>query len=181
MGIFDVFKKKDKKPEYDPTNISVLDLQKGFVFEYDLKTWVVKAAYDYDWGNNFFSREYKIDNGEQQFFLSVENDDELSLSISKKIKIRLLDENIPEYISKNEKPPATLIYKNKKYYLDEENPGYFKDVENKTDNWAELISWTYYDEEDENIITIEQWGDDEFDASAGKVIKEFEISNILPA
>ncbi|MBT3208749.1 MAG: DUF4178 domain-containing protein [Bacteroidetes bacterium] len=180
MGIFDVFKKKEKKPEYDPTNISVLDLQKGFVFEYDLKTWIVKAAYDYDWGNNFFSREYKIDDGEQQFFLSVENDDEISISISKKIKIRTISEDIPEYISENDKPPKSLIYKNIKYFLDGENPGFFKDCENKTDDWAEVISWTYYDETDENILNIEQWGDDDFESSVGTVIKEFEISNILP-
>ena len=40
MGIFDVFK-KDKGPDYDPTNIKITDVRPGFILEYDLKTWEV--------------------------------------------------------------------------------------------------------------------------------------------
>ncbi|RLD43759.1 MAG: DUF4178 domain-containing protein, partial [Bacteroidetes bacterium] len=38
----------------------------------------------------------------------------------------------------------------------------------------------YYDEKEELYICIEQWDEKEFEASAGIIIKEFEISNILP-
>lgn len=179
MGLFDFFKKKEK-PSYDPTNIKITDLQKGFVVEYDLKTWVVKEAYEYDWGDNYFTREYKLDSGDDVIYLHVEYDDELYLSVTKKIKLLSIDEDLPEQIEKNERPPKKILYKNKTFYLDEESPGYFKDLSDPAKDWVELISWDYYDEEDKEIINIEQWGDREFDAAYGQVIKEYEISNILP-
>jgi len=180
MGLFDFFKKKEKNT-YDPTNITLMDLQKGFVLEYDLKTWVVQEVYEYDWGDNYFSREYKMDSGDDTFFLHVEKDDELFLTITKKIKVTMIDEDLPEYLEEHEKAPKKIHYKNKTYYLDgNENPGYFKDLSDPKKDWVEFISWDYYDENDDEYIGIEQWGEREFEASAGQVVKEFEFSNILP-
>ena len=67
MGLMDIISNlfsKKKEKAYDPLNIKVTDLKKGFVFDYDLKTWEVQEVYQYDWGNNFFSYEYKIDCGD---------------------------------------------------------------------------------------------------------------------
>jgi len=180
MGLFDFFKKKDKTT-YDPTNITLMDLQKGFVLEYDLKTWVVKEVYEYDWGDNYFSREYKIDSGDDILFLHVEKDDELDLTVTKKIKVTMIDEDLPEYLEEHEKAPKKIHYKGKKFYLDgNENPGYFKDLSDSQKDWVEFISWDYYDENDEEYINIEQWDEREFEASIGRVVKEFEFSSILP-
>lgn len=178
MGIFDLFKKKDS--EYNATNIKITDLDKNFVFDYDLSTWLVTAMYEYDWGDNLFTREYKIENESETAFLSVEEDDDLQISISKKVKIRLIDENLPEYIINNECPPKRLAYDGKEFLLDSENPGYFNDTDNKKESWVEFISWDYISEDDQYIISIEQWGDNKFEASYGKIIKEYEISNIYP-
>ena len=182
MGLFDIFK-KEKKPDYDPARITVKDLEEGFVFDYDLKTWVVKEAYKYDWGNNYFTREFKISDGNETLFLEVEDDDELEVSISKKVKVLAIDEDIPDVIDKEKRPPKKLLYKGVTYYREEESPGYFivsGQDEKNDENWSELIAWTYYDEEDENVLTIEQWGDFEFEASVGQYIEPYEISNILP-
>lgn len=177
MGLLDFFKKY--KREYDVTNMRVTDLKTGFVFDYDLSTWEVLDEYEYDWGDNFFSSEYKISDGTKVCYLNVEEDDEVILSISEKVKIRAIDENLPEYIHKNEKAPDSLAFQGVKYFLEKESPGYFRNV-GKTD-WAEFISWDYEDEKGERIISVEQWGEFEFEASVGKKIKEFEITNILPA
>ena len=72
MGIFDIFKKKE--PHYDSTNIRVQDLDVGFVFEYDLSTWEVQAIYEYDWGDDFFTREFKVNNGSLTRYLAIEED-----------------------------------------------------------------------------------------------------------
>ena len=69
MGIFDLFKKKEKAPKYDVTNLKVTDLDQGFIFDYDMKSWVVKEVYEYDWGSNNFSHEYKVDSGDEVAFL----------------------------------------------------------------------------------------------------------------
>ena len=68
--MFDFFKKK-KKVSYDVTNLSLKDLDVGFIFDYDMKSWVVKEVYKYDWGNNNYTSEYKVDSGDEVAFLPV--------------------------------------------------------------------------------------------------------------
>jgi hypothetical protein len=179
MGLFDRFTKK-KQPHYDITNITVHDLDVGFVFEYDLSTWEVKALYEYDWGDNYFTREFKINNGNKTLYLSIEEDDELIISVSEKIKARALGDRVFDSLMSSQKPPDKFIYDNREYCLEKEAPGYFHDVHSNPDDWSEFIAWDYEDSSEEYNITIEQWGEKEFEASAGKYIKEFEISNILP-
>lgn len=179
MGLFDFLKKKKEKA-YDPTNLKITDLEKGFLVDYDMKSWQVVAVYEYDWGNNNFTREFKLDSGDETAFLHIEKDDELFLTLTRKVKIRAVDEDLPERIIKKERPPKKLSYKGIQFYRDEETMGYFKDTDKSTDDWDELISWEYYDEEEKHVLNIEQWGDREFEASFGKVVKEFEFSNLLP-
>ena len=179
MGIMDFFK-KDKGPDYDPNNIKVTDLRAGFILDYDLKSWSVREEYEYDWGNNYFTREFMLDSGDEIVYLHMDDNEEVQLTASKKVKIRAVGEDIPEYIIEHEQPPKKIVYDGKEYYLDRESPGYFSDEPDNEDSWTELISWDYYDKNEEYILSIEQWGDKEFAAAHGKVVKEFEISNILP-
>jgi hypothetical protein len=179
MGLFDRFKKKES--HYDSTNIRVHDLDVGFIFDYDLSTWEVKALYEYDWGDNFFTREYKIFNGSETIFLSIEEDDELLISVSNKMKVRQLGESLFDNLMAYQKVPPKITFEGREYFLEKESPGYFRDVASGDDNWTEFISWDYEDKEGEYLICIEQWGEKEFEASNGKYIDEFEISNILPA
>ena len=181
MGVFDFFKKKEKEPEYDITNMSVKDLDQGFIVDFDMKSWQVKEVYEYDWGNNNFSKEYMIDSGDEVLYLSVENQGELFLTVSKNIKMRKLGEDIIDKTIKKERPPKKLELDGIEYYLDTDVAGYFNDKTKGTDDWEELVCWEYYNDEETLIISITQWGEREFDASAGKVIKEYEISNIIPA
>ena len=178
MGVLDFFKKKEE-PKYDATNIKVTDIALGFVFDYDLSSWIVEEVYEYDWGDNNFTQEFKIHDGVQTLYLSVEADDELKVSISKKVKIRAIDEDLPEYIKEHKKAPKKLNYEGATYYFEEECPGFFKKKTDSEESWAEFIAWDYEDENG-NILCIEQWSETGFEASAGKVIKTFEISNILP-
>ena len=178
MGLFDRFKKN--KSAYDVTDMQVTDLDKGFVFEYDLKSWEVQEVYKYDWGDHFFSYEYKISSGSETRFLSVEDDDELFVVLSQKSNIRKIGEDLPELLA-DEKNPKKIEFDNQPFFLEEEAPGYFCNETKSKDNWVELISWTYINENEDQVVTLEQWGEKEFEASFGKIIKPFEISNILPA
>ncbi|MCE7992057.1 MAG: DUF4178 domain-containing protein [Roseivirga sp.] len=179
MGLFDFIKKK-KEPEYDVTNMKVTDLAEGFIFEYDLKSWVVKEVYQYDWGKNNFSKEYMIDAGDEVAYLSVAEEGELSLTVTKNVKIQKLGEGIRENISRTNKAPEIIKYDGEIYYLDEDSAGYFNDISKGTGDWEELTSFDYLDEEETKCLSITQWDDRNFDASAGVVIKEYEISNIVP-
>ncbi len=178
MAFFDFFKKKE--PEYDATNIQVTDLNKNFLFDYDLSTWIVKSVYEYDWGDNCFTQEYKIENENETSFLHVEQEDELILTISKKIRLTSIGEDLPNYIVEKNAPPSKISFQGIDYMLEEESPGYFNDLDKPKEQWTELISWDYIDKSGKNVLNIEQWGEKEFDASYGKIIASYEISNIYP-
>jgi hypothetical protein len=173
-------KKKNQEPELDMLNIRVTDIKKGFILEYDLKSWEVLEEYTYDWGDNYFSKEYKISSGADILFMSVDDDDVIEITLQKKIKLSSIEADVEGEIIKNKFPPKKIVYKGVDYFRDSESPGYFKE-EHTDKDWIEFISWSYYNEEEDRVLSIEQWDDREFEASYGKVIKEYEITNIIPA
>ncbi|MCH2215169.1 MAG: DUF4178 domain-containing protein [Flavobacteriales bacterium] len=173
-------KKKGVKIDY-----SSKDLAKGFVFEYYVQNWIVTEEYEYDWGEGYFTKEFKITSGKESFFLSVEEDDGLVLSLTTK-------SNAPEILSafknsmrESKKPLEQIEFEGRSYFLLEESPGYFRDCSKNSgkddDDWSELISWDYQDKDEKHVLSVEQWGENNFEFSHGMYIQEFEISNILPA
>ncbi len=182
---FDFFRRKKKKdederPDYDVTNLKVTDLRAGFTLDYDFKTWLVKEEYEYDWGDYNFSYEYKLISDDDHVFLSVEDEDELSLTLSRKIKTGKLPKRIFHAIEESGKPPREIEYDGKTFYYESESPGFFRDTAKRSrDQSEEFVAWDYYDESEEFVLTIEQWDDEEFEASLGKIIEEDEISNLL--
>jgi hypothetical protein len=181
MSLFkNLFGKKEEE-EPKPFSRTALDLGMGYIFEYDLRTWEVTGEYEYDWGDEEFSKEYKVSDGKDSYYLAVEEDDEIELVWSSKIPVRQLGADIAKRISDGGAPPESLVYDNKSYHLDEESPGFFNDkTKGENDDWAEFIAWDYYNEDETLNLTLEQWGERSFEASWGKVIAEFEISDILP-
>lgn len=183
--MFDKLLSKFRKPEASNiTNMNVRNLAVGAIFEYDLRTFQVLEAYEYDWGGNSFSKEFKVSDGSETAFLAVEEDDHLEISYSKKLKIRLLQDNLPEYIHQHEKPPTVIDYDGSTYLYDGESPGFFRNMADNPkddDNWSEFISWDFYAKNSNKVLSVEQWGEDAFEASVGKTVKEHEISNILPS
>ena len=177
---FNFFKKKKKKEElsYDPTNIQVTDIRKGFIFDYNGKTWEVQEEYEYDWGNNDFTYEFKMVAPDEVSFLYIEEDDELECIVSKKISFGRLGDKVESKLLKKGKPPKEIEYEGTVFYRDEESKGYYRNLDNT--KWAELISWTYYDDTERLVLVIEQWDDEQFDAAVGVVADENEFSNILP-
>ncbi len=173
------FFKRNKEPEYDPLNVKVTDLKKGFIFEYDLRQWEVQAEYTYDWGDNYFSKEYKVSDGTDTFFLSVEQDDEVEVALHEKVRLSAFEQDIEADIIDNGRPPKTIIYQGTTFRREDESPGYFREEDGGGD-WTEMIGWDYYDADEEQVLTIEQWGEREFDASVGKFLESHEISNIIP-
>lgn len=181
MGIFDnLFGKKEEESYYDSTNIRVNDLDVGFVFEYDLSTWKVDALYEYDWGDNYFTRECKITDGERTLFLGMEEDDELILTMGQKISLAKLGAKAVDKLMNDQKPPKTIDFEGETFIRTEKAPGYFHDTAKDDFAWEEFICWDYENEAGTKQLSIEQWGDQEFEASVASYIKEYQISNILP-
>jgi len=178
MGLFDIFKKKPEETHYDPTNIKVTDLEKGYLFDYNLETWTVQKMAEYDWGNNHLSREFTIESKGKIRYLSIEEDGALEIVLFEKIKYRKLGTFVTNYQKEHQRFPEQITYDNVTYYFDEESPGYYRDV--ATEDWEELIAFEYINEDEDKYLSIEQWGENSFEASVGIKIKTFEIDSILP-
>ncbi|MDO6736913.1 DUF4178 domain-containing protein [Wenyingzhuangia sp. 2_MG-2023] len=179
MGIFDFFKKKETERHFDPLNIKVADLEKNYLLDYQFETWTVAAMFEYDWGNNYFTREYTLVNGKKKKYLEIEDDGGIILTMSEGLKLRKLGDDVTDHIDRNNEPPKKIVYEGVLYYLDEKSPGYSRNVDNE--NWEELISFDYLDDEEEKTLCITQYGEHEFEACRGIIIKERDISNILPS
>jgi hypothetical protein len=178
---FNWFKKKNKEeeqPAFDPTNLKITDLRKGFILDYDSKSWEVVKEYEYDWGDNFFTLEFQIKSADSLAYLNVEEDDEIEITVCKAVDINNIDKTLIEEIIEQEKPRRTIEFSGKTFFRKAEASGNCRDMSGN--NWDPFISWDYRDETSKYILTIEQWGEDEFEAFLGKVVEDYEISNIFP-
>lgn len=176
MGLFDFFKKD--KEEDAKIDYTVDDLKKGFIVDYFLKSWEVKKAFSYDWGNGYYSKEYLLDAGNESMYLSVEDDDGIACSVWHKIDIFDIDENLANEITRNDEAPSRIVYDNKTYVRKESSQGYC--TEEGTNEENELVNWMYQNKDTKEYISINRWGEEEYDVTKGVYVRAGEFSNILP-
>jgi len=182
MGFLDFFKKKNPEIEKEKKllNLSIAHLEKGYLVDYDLRTWTVTGVYEYDWGDNYFSKEYQLQADSLTMYLSVDEDDELELALMRKIEIRTIDSKLPEHIIKNDIPPEVLTYSGKTFYMKRDTAGHFRNVDSGKKSWSPFVLWEYHDESGEFILNVEQWGEKEFEAAYGMYAKQTDFTEILP-
>ena len=173
------FSKKDSSPELDPLqDLTLSALKPGYVLEYDLKTWQVSAHsyYDYD-GDRV--EEWELTCADEVRYLTREEDDGVSWSLTRKVPLNAIDEDIRRHMRDSEDPPDPVTFDSVEYIGKSSEVGkYFKDGEGSGE---EFVEWEYLDESERKTLTIEQWGDDEFEASAGEIVEEYQFTDILPA
>ncbi|MEL6534322.1 MAG: DUF4178 domain-containing protein [Bacteroidota bacterium] len=179
MGLRNIFGRKEEEPEYDPTNIRLQDLEVGFVLDYDMKSWEVVGQFEYDWGDNYFTDEFKIQSSNTALYLHLEEDDELEISLSHKLRLGHVSENIPNHFQNGDDPPRSLTFEGSAFQLQEEALGSFRNV--RSENWDDFISWNYEHSDGKQFLTLERWGEEEYELSHGKYVESYEFSNILPA
>lgn len=173
------FKKKDEGDEFDPVRDLVLSkLRIGYLVDYDLKTWKVTAYNKYNIDDHTID-EWELTSGREMLYLEREQDDEVFWSISKKLPIGAIDGEVKQHIMKNDDPPDQITCKEKKYFLDSSGAGFM--YEGGLGRGIEFIYWDFVDNDDQNFISIEQWGETEFEAYEGKNAEEYQFSNILPS
>ncbi|MBC2696446.1 MAG: DUF4178 domain-containing protein [Desulfobacteraceae bacterium] len=178
MKIRDFFK-KTKKDELDPlSDLSLARLKKGYLVDYDLKTWEVSAYNYYDWSEGDISHEWQLKSGDDVVYLEMESDDEKEWSLSRKIAFGRLDSQIKKSINETGDPPEKIVFDGVTYYMEETGGGrFYKDGQGQG---REVLQWSYQDDEGQSYFSIEQWGEEEFEASTGEPVKEYQFTNILP-
>lgn len=178
MGLFDIFKKKKEDSGPDPLHDLVLEkMQAGYLVDYDMKTWEVTARHRYDFDGDIVL-EWELKSGSEVRYLERSFDDEVEWSFSQKIPIGALGGDVRRHIIDHEDPPAQIQYKAKTYYLDDDYAGYY--YKDDAGSPQELIKWEFVDEDQQGFVTIEQWGETEFEASAGIGVEEYQFTSILP-
>jgi hypothetical protein len=155
MGLKDLFKSNEKE-EFDPLkDLTLSKLKIGYFLEYDLKTWEVTGYTHYDYGEGYYAKEWELTSGRDKRYLERYEDDDVEWTLSKKIPIGMIEDNIKQYIIENEDPPNKIVCKDVEYYLDENGSAYARE----TDKYSRVgfIYWDFIDENDENFITVEQY------------------------
>jgi hypothetical protein len=171
--------KKDDGPKFDPLrDLTVANLKKGWMLDFQEKTWEVIACHKYDWGKGPLANEWELRSGNDTIFLEYEATEGESYIVSKWIPLTNIQLNIKSYLMTHDDPPEQLNILNEPFSLDEEGGGLF--LENGVGPEREFLFWEYISADEERFVTIEQWGDSEFEAYEGSYMKEYEFTNILP-
>ncbi len=181
MGWKSFFGLDDKKEETGPdpiTGLTLSSLKVGYFVDYDLKTWEVKACHRYEWGPGDYTYEWQLVSHNDTIYLQKESEDEDEWTISRPIAFSRLGPGIKEHILEHDDPPDAINFEGVDYYMEEFGGGrFFKDCKGPG---REFLSWTYEDDPGENFLSIEQWGEEDFEAFKGEYAEEYQFTNILP-
>jgi len=176
----DIFKGKPEDDGFDPLkDLELAKMKVGFYVDYDMKTWQVTAYNRYDFGDGLWSDEWELTSGREKVYLERREDDEVEWTLSKKLPIGAIAEDVRSHIKEFDDPPGQIEVKGKTFYLDESGSVYF--YPGGKGPKQGLIAWEYIDDDDKEFVTIEQWGEEEFEAARGFYVEEFQFENILPA
>jgi hypothetical protein len=170
--------RKDKKE--NPINIpeSIVEVQLDDVVDYEMKSWKVEEDASYDWGNNEFSKEFKLNAGDEKLFLHIGEDDELELSVSRKAKWSVLQGNIRNQVLEYGEPPNVLVMDGITYNLSDSGGAKYRSI-SRGSGWEHFSFWEYEDADEELLICIEYW-DGDWELSIGKYVESFEFSLFRP-
>jgi len=179
MGWRDLFRKKKTEGTHSLSELTLPNLGVGYFLDYDMKTWCVEARNHYEWGPDERSYEWQLVCHDETIYLERETDDEDHWSVSRKISIGKLGVDIKTHIIENEDPPDEIVFESTAFHLDEMGGGSF--YRGGAGSGQELLKWDYVDDTGKQYLSIEQWGDADFEASIGHPVEEYQFDNILPA
>ncbi|HDL90433.1 MAG TPA: DUF4178 domain-containing protein [Thermodesulforhabdus norvegica] len=172
-------KKKEKTLAFDPTNLTLDKLQPGWFVDFDMKTWRVIAKSRYDMGDGFEMLEWELESGDERRFLCREEDDRVYWTWVRKVPVGMIDPGLKDHILKYEDPPEEIVFDGITFEMESYGGGYF--YKNCVGPGIPFLYWDYESENERYVLTIEQWGDTDFEAAAGEYVEEYQFSNILPS
>ncbi len=165
------FGKKEEQPK-QPKGIT--EIQVGDIVDYYMKSWEVQEEGEYDWGNNEISKEFKLNAGNEVLFLTIDEDDEVEISVFQKINWGVIEGNLRSSINQENEPPKKLVKDSVEYSLTETGMARYRNM-TKGGGWSSFAYWDYEDETEDKIIGIESW-DGDFEIHAGEYVEPFEFS-----
>ncbi|SMC25983.1 protein of unknown function [Desulfacinum hydrothermale DSM 13146] len=172
-------REKERQQDLDPLHDLSLDkLQPGYLVDYDLTTWQVTARHRYDLGDGGGMIEWELRSGRQTRYLNMEEDDGAVWTWTRKIPLAQIDARLKQLIMEKGDPPERIDFDGDTYIMESYGGGQF--YEHDRGEGIPFLFWDYETEDGEKVLTIEQWGDTEFEAAVGHYVEEYQFSHILP-
>ncbi|WP_396602778.1 DUF4178 domain-containing protein [Algibacter sp. R77976] len=155
-------------------NFKLDKLKEGFTLKVKKTTWKIIEIAEYDWSGDGRSIEYIMTSEDNNIeaFLEVEflkGDYEIYFSQAVSLDFSILKDAINT---------SEVVFSGYQFSLEEQYKGAYKNLTNRT-SWENLKSYMFYNS-NEDILTIEDWGNDKFEAFFGEEIKSKNIKNITP-
>ena len=178
MGFLDKLFNKKKEPTTFSGDLTIWDLKKGYLVDYFMESWEVRNQSTYDWGNNFISKEFELNNGKETIYFHVAKNNGFECSVTREVSLRKINSQLKEQIVDHDGPFKTLEYEGIKYYLEDEGEAHVSTTgENGS---SRMVSWDYEADNEKNILSIGRWGRTDIEAYIGEVVNDYEFSNIIP-
>ena len=174
-----LFGGKTEEPSLDPFRDLVLEKMKpGYLVDYDGRTWQVTARHTYDMGDGITTEEWELRADGDIRFLCREEADGTYWTFTRKVPLGLIDEGLRKHIERHGDPPESIEFQGARFFMD--SYGGAKFHRNLEPQAQPFLYWEYRDEDGKEILTIEQWGDIQFEACVGPLVEEYQFINILP-
>ncbi|PIE70444.1 MAG: hypothetical protein CSA22_07765 [Deltaproteobacteria bacterium] len=180
MGLFDFFSKKKADGDELLTDVPLEKLKTGYYLDYDMKTWQVTNAATYNWGDADISYEWQLTAADDVIYLELTRDDADEWCITRKVPFGKLGEAVVSHMKTNEDPPAEITFDGVTYYQEEMGGGQYINLDKNPESGSELLRWDYCDDSGDRILSIEQWGENDFEAAVGEMVEAYAFTNILP-
>ena len=175
------FKKKEEEGVDPLSGLTLRGLKKGYFLDFDMKTWEVTAHNRYDYDGDW-TDEWELTAADDVRYLELEVDDEETWTLYRKVSVREIEEDVRSAIMEDADPPDTVTFEGAEYEAESSDAGHFhaNGGESTAGQGKEFVNWTYVDESESKVLVIEQWGEDDFAASAGEFVQTYMFSSILP-
>ena len=179
MGIFDKFKSKKEDEAPIELDVELKNIEVKDMLDFEADTFTVEKKYKNEYGPITTDEwQLKSSDGQGVIYLEREEDDEVEWSISKDIEFSDAgldeDELVADWNSDDPTLPEKVTFNGEEYWVDE-NEGF----ETGKCNGEEYIYVTYYTDDEEQEVTIEQWNETDFSINHTRYVEEYEFSNIL--
>ncbi|MTI68544.1 MAG: DUF4178 domain-containing protein [Firmicutes bacterium] len=166
MGIFNRLKnviKANKNGNYNPKERNLFNMQVGDIVSIEEVDYEVEALIKYN-DHGWKWTEYKLKDSRKTYWLSVEQDDDLEISLFEKI------------VSTISTPPKTYEYKGIKYYMQEGSEAIIEDIQGNLNlvKGEQVDYFEYSDEDGENLLSIEIWNGD-IEMSIGRWVENYNV------
>ena len=170
------FKKNESTTEHEYQELELHNLGLGDLFDFDLTTWEVVSSAESDYDGHIES-ELEVKGGVDNRTLVVIPDggDWNYQWLQEKTLIELGLNNVQNDLKSEKEPEENLTIEGTDYVGYESGGGMFKGNNEE----KPFLYWSYENDNDQ-VLNIIQWGDNEFSATIGVRVAEFQFSNILP-